>query len=86
LAGGSPKRGSPSIIRATCAFESKNRGVLERLVLLSAYDKRDKKFFRKILFFHFLLSKCAEKTVFFSIFLTGFEGFIEFIFVGFSSF
>jgi len=58
--GGEEKR-RPSIIRATCAFDSKIRGVLKVSEFVSAYEKTNKKFFRKIEFFHFLPSFFAEK-------------------------
>ena len=56
---GTKNRG-PSIIRRTCAFDSKIRVFLEVSEFVSAYIERDKNFFRKILFFHFLLSFLFE--------------------------
>jgi hypothetical protein len=51
----------PSIIRATCRFDSKIRVFSGVSDFVSAYLERDKNFFRKILFFHFLPSFFAEK-------------------------
>ena len=42
------EKNNPSIIRATCAFDSKIGWFLGRAYLLSVYEKRDKKNFRKI--------------------------------------
>jgi len=53
---GALKKGSPSIIRATCRFDSKIRGFLKGTDFVSAYVERDKNFFRKIQFSHFLPS------------------------------
>ena len=58
---GTRKKNSPSIIRRRCAFESKNRGFSRMSEFVSAYMERDKKFFRKIQFSHFLPSFFAEK-------------------------
>jgi len=51
----------PSIIRRPCSFDSKIRVFSRRTEYVSAYKERDKIFFRKIEFFHFLPSFFAEK-------------------------
>jgi len=55
------KKMPPSIIRASFTFDSKIRGFLEMVDFVSACVVRNKNFFRKIQFFHFLPSFFAEK-------------------------
>ena len=57
--GGEKRR--PSIIRGTCRFDSKIRGVLEVTDFVSACGERSKNFFRKIEISQNLPSFFAEK-------------------------
>jgi len=58
---GGEKKRRPSIIRASFTFDSKIRGFSGMSDFVSACLVRDKNFFRKIQFFHFLPSFFAEK-------------------------
>jgi hypothetical protein len=49
-----------SIIRGRCVFESKIWGFLRESLFVSAYEERNKNFFRKIEKCCFLVSFCAE--------------------------
>ncbi len=61
LLGGSPKKGSPSIIGGTCRFDSKIRVFWEMSDFVSAYVERNKNIFRKIEICQKLPSFFAEK-------------------------
>ena len=54
----------PSIIRGTCAFGSKIRGFSGISEFVSAYEEKNKNFFRKIEIFHFLPSFFADYSQF----------------------
>jgi len=58
---GRRKKRRPSIIRRTCAFDSKNGVFGVMCDFVSAYVERDKNFFRKIEICCFLQSFFAEK-------------------------
>jgi len=58
---GAGKKMPPSIIRATCKFDSKIRGFLKVSDFISACMERNKNFFRKIEISQNLPSKFAEK-------------------------
>jgi hypothetical protein len=64
-----------SIIRGRCAFDTKNERFLRGVVFVSAYEERDKNFFRKIEKCRFLLSFCARTNHGFTRILHGFQGF-----------
>jgi hypothetical protein len=63
---GEGKKMPSSIIRRTCAFDTKIRVFWGWADLLSAYVGRNKKFFRKIEKCRFLLPFCVENQAIFA--------------------